>query len=113
MKVKIKDTGFGSDWLLNRVVKAFAKNITQVVEDNLRDQIKEQCTNAIDSLNAYFVGKFDCDCYSQTHVCDRQPMTTFSHSAFGYLPLKVNPGMLLSILGVSIDDLVDDTLVFV
>jgi hypothetical protein len=79
MEVRVKDTGFGSDWLLNRVVKTFAGNITKVVEDNLREQIMEQCQNVVDNLNAYF---------------------------------EVNPNMLLSILGISIDDL-DDTVVWV
>lgn len=68
----MKDTGFGSDWVLNRAVKAFGENITKVVEENLRDQILEQSRAAIENLNAYFL---------------------------------VNPNMLLSLLGISMDDL--------
>lgn len=53
--LKVKDTGFGSDWLLNKAVDAFADDITKVVEDNLRDQIQEQVRKALDSLNSYFL----------------------------------------------------------
>lgn len=55
MHLKVKDTGFGSDWLLNRAVSVFADSITKVVEENLREQILEQCRTAIDNLNAYFL----------------------------------------------------------
>lgn len=54
MQLRVKDTGFGSDWLLNRAVHVFADNITRVVEENLRDQILEQSRAAVDNLNAYF-----------------------------------------------------------
>jgi hypothetical protein len=53
--LKVKDTGFGSDWLLNKAVDAFADDITKVVEDNLRDQVQEQARKALDSLNSYFL----------------------------------------------------------
>jgi hypothetical protein len=72
ISLKVKDTGFGSDWLLNKAVDAFAEDVTKVVEDNLRDQIQEQARKALDSLNSYFL---------------------------------VNPNMLLSLLGISMDDL--------
>lgn len=55
MQLKVQDTGFGSDWLLNRAVKVFGDNITKVVEDNLRDQILEQSRAAVENLNAYFL----------------------------------------------------------
>jgi hypothetical protein len=55
VELKVKDTGFGSDWLLNRAVHLFTDNITKVVEDNLRQQIEEQVNKAIDNLNSYFV----------------------------------------------------------
>jgi len=55
MQLKVKDTGFGSDWVLNRAVKVFETNITKVVEENLRDQILEQSRGAIDNLNTYFL----------------------------------------------------------
>jgi hypothetical protein len=54
LQLKVKDTGFGSDWLLNRAVHVFGDNITRVVEENLRDQILEQCRSAVDHLNGYF-----------------------------------------------------------
>jgi hypothetical protein len=55
MKLQVKDTGFGSDWLLNRAVQVFAANITKVVEENLREQILQQCRSAVDNLNGYFI----------------------------------------------------------
>jgi hypothetical protein len=54
LKLQVKDTGFGSDWLLNRAVHVFGDNITRVVEENLRDQIFLQCLSAVDHLNGYF-----------------------------------------------------------
>jgi hypothetical protein len=54
VKLRVRETGFGSDWLVNKAVGVFADNITQVVQDNLRLQIQEQVKNAIDNLNAYF-----------------------------------------------------------
>lgn len=55
MHLKVKDTGFGSDWVLNRAVKVFENNITKVVEENLRDQIFEQCRAAVENMNSYFL----------------------------------------------------------
>ena len=55
VKLEVKDTGLGSDWVLNRAVAVFADNITKVVEANLRDQIHEQIKSAIENLNSYFV----------------------------------------------------------
>jgi len=72
MHLEVKDTGFGSEWLLNRAVEVFGENITQVVEDNLKEQILEQSRLAMENLNSYF---------------------------------QVNPNMLLTILGISMDDL--------
>ena len=72
MDLKVKDTGFGSEWLLNRAVDVFGDNITKVVEENLKDQILEQSRIAIENLNSYFL---------------------------------VNPNMLLTMLGISMDDL--------
>lgn len=55
LQLRVKDTGFGSDWLLNRAVHVFGESITRVVEENLRDQILEQCRAAVEHLNAYFL----------------------------------------------------------
>lgn len=55
VEIKVRDTGFGSDWLLNRAVHVFADNITKVVEENLREQIEEQAKKVIENLNSYFV----------------------------------------------------------
>lgn len=105
MKVRVKDTGFGSDWLLNRAVKTFANNITKIVEENLRDQILEQCQGVVENLNAYFSGKSLC---SSVRLVMSPPHRYNRPILF----LKVNPNMLLSILGISIDDL-DDAVVWV
>lgn len=53
--LQVRETGYGSDWLLNRAVSAFSNEITQIVEENLREQIMQQTKNAIDNLNAYFL----------------------------------------------------------
>ncbi|KAL7560709.1 hypothetical protein ACA910_021439 [Epithemia clementina (nom. ined.)] len=53
--LKVKDTGFGSDWLVNKAVEAFADDITKVVAENLREQIVQQVKSAIESLNSYFL----------------------------------------------------------
>jgi hypothetical protein len=55
VQLKVQDTGFGSDWILNKAVHVFEANITRVVADNLRDQIEEQAKNAIENLNSYFL----------------------------------------------------------
>lgn len=52
--LKVKDTGFGSDWLVNKAVDVFSDDITKVVAENLQDQVLEQVRKAIDSLNSYF-----------------------------------------------------------
>jgi hypothetical protein len=75
----IHDTGFGSDWIVNRAVEVFQTDITNVVQENLKEQIHSQIKNAIDSLNSYSV---------------------------------VNPNLLLSLLGISMDDL-DENVVWV
>jgi hypothetical protein len=70
VKLKVKDTV--SDWAINKVVNSFSDNITQVLEENLKEQILEQTRIGIENLNSYFL---------------------------------VNPDMLLSILGISMEDL--------
>ena len=52
--MEVKDTGFGSDWILNRAVQVFERNITQAVEDNLKEQIRDQVKTTIENLNEYF-----------------------------------------------------------
>ena len=51
VKLKVKDTG--ADWLLNKVVKGFADNITQIVASNLKQQVRAQLEKALDNLNTY------------------------------------------------------------
>ncbi|CAB9505879.1 expressed unknown protein [Seminavis robusta] len=53
VRLKVEDTGV--DWLLNKAVKGFSENITNVVKTNLKEQIQEQTTAAIEQLNSYFV----------------------------------------------------------
>jgi hypothetical protein len=53
VKLKVKDTG--ADWLLNKVVKGFEDNITQIMVANLNDQLREQIEDlALQNLNGYF-----------------------------------------------------------
>ena len=52
MKLKVKNTG--ADWLLNKVVKSFEDNITQILATNLNDQVREQMDLALSNLNGYF-----------------------------------------------------------
>lgn len=80
VRLKVHDTGFGSDWLLNRAVHVFSDSITRVVEENLREQIHQQVKAAICSINSYFT---------------------------------MNPKIFLNILGISLDDLNEKSLVWV
>lgn len=52
VKLEVKDTG--ADWLLNKVVKSFEDNITQILATNLNEQIREQMELALTNLNGYF-----------------------------------------------------------
>jgi hypothetical protein len=52
VQLKVKDTG--ADWLLNKVVKGFEDNITQILATNLNEQVREQMELAIQNLNSYF-----------------------------------------------------------
>lgn len=80
VRLKVKDTGFGSDWLLNRAVHVFTQHITNVVEENLKEQIEEQTKKAIANINSYFA---------------------------------MNPKIFLNILGISMDDLDDENVLWV
>lgn len=53
VNLKVQDTG--ADWLLNKAVKGFAEQITQVVALNLKEQIEVQTKKAIEQLNSYFL----------------------------------------------------------
>lgn len=53
VKFKVKDTG--ADWILNQAVKGFEDNITKAVEENLKDQVKDQIRVALEHLNSYFM----------------------------------------------------------
>lgn len=55
LQMTVKDTGFGSDWILNKAVDVFEASVTEIVEENLKERIKEQIENVIESLNAYFL----------------------------------------------------------
>lgn len=80
VKLRIKDTGFGSDWVLNQAVHVFQEAITKVVEENLKEQIEVQIKKTMDVANSYFVS---------------------------------NPQVFLNLLGISMDDLDDDNVVWV
>jgi hypothetical protein len=53
VRLKVEDTG--ADWLLNKAVKGFSENITDVVESNLKEQIEEQTKLALEQMNSYFL----------------------------------------------------------
>jgi hypothetical protein len=53
VKFKVKDTG--ADWILNQAVKSFSDQITEAVEANLKEQIKNQIGAALEHLNLYFM----------------------------------------------------------
>jgi len=55
LQMKVKDTGFGSEWVLNKAVQVFEKKLTEIVEGNLKEQIHEQAQNAIENINSYFL----------------------------------------------------------
>lgn len=52
VKFRVKDTG--ADWILNQAVKSFSDQITEAVEANLKEQIKDQIGAALEHLNSYF-----------------------------------------------------------
>ena len=53
VKFKVKDTG--ADWILNQAVKGFSDNITEAVESNLKQQVRDQIRLALENLNSYFM----------------------------------------------------------
>lgn len=53
VRLKVEDTG--ADWLLNKAVKGFSENITEVVESNLKEQLQEQIQKALEQMNSYFL----------------------------------------------------------
>lgn len=55
VNLRVRDTAFGSDWLVNKAVHAFGDDITKVVEENLREQVQQQANAALESLNSYFL----------------------------------------------------------
>ena len=55
LEMTVKDIGFGSDWVLNKVIEVFEHKLTEIVECNLREQIHEQAQNAIENINSYFL----------------------------------------------------------
>lgn len=55
LQMTVTDTGFGSDWILNKAVEVFEDKLTEIVEANLKDQIQEQAQNVIENLNSYFL----------------------------------------------------------
>ena len=55
VKLRVRDTAFGSDWLVNKAVHAFSDDITKAVEENFREQVEQQAKSALENLNAYFL----------------------------------------------------------
>jgi hypothetical protein len=52
VKFKVKDTG--ADWILNKAVSQWGKDITDIVETNLKQQVRAQVAKALENLNSYF-----------------------------------------------------------
>lgn len=116
LQMMVKDTGFGSDWVLNKAVEMFEDKLTEVVEGNLKEQIKEQAQNAIESLNSYFLMNPDLllnlvslGVHSRVGACCAHKINVSfwsrTHSAFLSLANYLQ-------LGVSMDDL-DENVVWV
>lgn len=80
LQMTVKDTGFGSDWILNKAVEVFEEKLTEAVEASLKDQIQEQAQNAIESLNSYFL---------------------------------INPSLVLNLLGIAMEDLDENVVLWV
>jgi hypothetical protein len=57
LSISFRDTG--ADWVLNTVLKGFRDQITQVVQDNVKDQIKKQVHIALEHVNGMFEGNPD------------------------------------------------------
>lgn len=55
VKLRVRDTAFGSDWLVNKAVLAFGADITKVVGENLQEQVQQQAKAALENLNSYFL----------------------------------------------------------
>lgn len=49
----VKDSG--ADWLVNQAVKGFSESITSIVESNLKEQIQNQISSALEQMNSYFL----------------------------------------------------------
>ena len=43
----------GADWLLNKIVSNFTKGITNLVRDNMKEQISLSISEVLDHLNRY------------------------------------------------------------
>ena len=51
VKFKFKDTG--ADWLLNKTVSGLSKNLTEIVEANVKEQIVSHIHRALEHINAF------------------------------------------------------------
>mmetsp|Transcript_741 Transcript_741/g.870 ORF Transcript_741/g.870 Transcript_741/m.870 type:complete len:1995 (-) Transcript_741:61-6045(-) len=51
VKFRFKETG--ADWLLNKIVSNFTKGITQLVRDNMMEQISLSINDVLEHLNSY------------------------------------------------------------
>jgi len=52
-KLKLEFTETGADWILNAVLKGFSHKITEIVEDNLKDQIVKQVHTLLEQVNGF------------------------------------------------------------
>ena len=51
LKLTFKETGV--DWILNQVLKGFSDQITEAVQENLKEQIVKQVHNVLEQLNGF------------------------------------------------------------
>ena len=52
-KLKLEFMETGADWLLNAVLKGFSHKITEIVEENLKEQIVNQVHTLLEQINGF------------------------------------------------------------
>jgi hypothetical protein len=75
-RMKVKDTGFGSDWILNKAVDVFEENITKVVEVRFK-RVSSFHTHSVTSL---FLPRFSAGKSKRANQCT-------SRNSFGQFKL--------------------------
>ncbi len=52
-KIKLTFKETGADWILNQVLKGFRDQITEIVQDNLKEQIVKQVHIVLEHVNGF------------------------------------------------------------